>query len=369
MKIDLSTINRDQFMVHTHLVGNEMVYLVQCIHIGTEWKPDNLHFRSSVWSMEGELISASYPKFFNFGEKPHLSPIPENLHGATIVEKLDGSTLIVSKYKGRFIIRTRGTLDARKQDNGDELDVLLEKYPKLFDFHPEMETWDFSVITEWCSPSNQIVLRYDEVDFILTGVINHSDYSLKTQSELDSLASQLDMKRPNTYTFSSVDGLLSGVSEWKGKEGVVLYRRDGQHLMKIKSSQYLFLHRAKSDVASIEKVMDVYLGLMFENEGKDWPTYQEFMAYLETTFDFEIANMARGHVSNICDGMKQVEDILDGMAKFIVPLMGQPRRIAAERILQAYGNSGRSGILFKLLDNKKLMADDFKKLLFQCLKS
>ncbi len=28
------------------------------------------------------------------------------------VEKLDGSTLIVSKYKGQYILRTRGTVDA-----------------------------------------------------------------------------------------------------------------------------------------------------------------------------------------------------------------------------------------------------------------
>ena len=366
-------------MVHTHLIDSEMVYLVQCIHIGTEWKPDNLHFRSSVWSMEGELISASFPKFFNFGEKPHLSPIPENLFGSVIVEKLDGSTLIISKYKGKFIIRTRGTVDARKQENGHELDVLFEKYPKLFELHSEMETWDFSVITEWCSPSNQIVLRYDEVDFILTAVINHIDYSLKTQTELDEIASQLDMKRPNTYTFSSIENLISGVSEWKGKEGVVLYRRDGQHLMKIKSAQYLFLHRAKSEISSIEKVMDVYLGRFFEL-GKA-PTYQEFFSYLETTFDHEIACMARGHVSNICDAMKEVERIVEGMRTFaagcgVTQIAGrnvtlnpkQSRAMAAQKILQAYGNTSRSSFVFKILDGKKFVADDYKKLLFQCLK-
>jgi hypothetical protein len=367
MKIDLSQINLDQFMVHPHDLNGEVVQLVQCIHIGTEWSSDNLHLRSSVWNNDGELISASYPKFFNFGEKPHLSPIPENLDGSVIVEKLDGSTLIISKYKGEFIIRTRGTVDARRMANGSEIDVLFAKYPKLFDLDSKIETWDFSVITEWCSPSNQIVLRYDEVDFILTAVINHFDYSLRTQSDLNDLAVQLDMKRPITYTFDSVKNLTSGVSSWQGKEGVVLYRRNGQHLMKIKSAQYLFLHRAKSEISSVEKVMDVYLSRMFETDGVA-PTYNEFFSYLEKIFDYEIACMARGNISNICDAMKEAEKIIAGMKALVEPLFHVSRKDAAIRIVQAYGSTGRASMAFNLLDRKILGAEAYKKLLFQCLK-
>jgi hypothetical protein len=39
------------------------------------------------------------------------------------VEKLDGSTLIVSKYNGQYILRTRGTVDASKLANGFELEL------------------------------------------------------------------------------------------------------------------------------------------------------------------------------------------------------------------------------------------------------
>lgn len=121
MKINIETdINRESFMVHEHVVAGEIVYLVQPIHFGAKWSKDNLHLRSSVWNYEGELISAGFPKFFNWSEQPDISPVPESLKNCTVVEKLDGccdeNTIIItengektikeiceSKYKGKVL--------------------------------------------------------------------------------------------------------------------------------------------------------------------------------------------------------------------------------------------------------------------------
>lgn len=380
MKIDLSTINRDQFMCHTHLVGNEMVMLVQPVHIGCEWDGLNDIFRSSVWDMEGNLISASFKKFVNWGEKPHIYPVPTNLAGAHLMEKVDGSTLIFSRWNGNTIIRTRGTVDARKQENGHEIDVLMEKYPKFVEFMELVNTSETSYIFEWTSPTNQIVINYGfEPDMVLTGAVNHSDYSYYTQKELDAVATLYGLRRPQTYSYDSIEEMKSSVEAFKGVEGVCVYFHDDQKILKVKGAQYLYLHRAKSEISSIEKVMDVYLGRFFETGAA--PTYQEFFAYLEATFDHEIACMARGHVSNICDAMKEVERIVEGMKTFaagcgVTQIAGrtvtlnpkQSRAMAAQKILQAYGNTSRSSFVFKILDGKKFVADDYKKLLFQVLK-
>ena len=116
MKVDLNTIDRESLMVHPHVVAGETVFLVQPQHIGAKWSRDTLHFRSSVWNEKGELVSASFPKFFNNGESPDLYPNPESFSDWVTPEKIDGSTLIVSKYKGQLIVRTRGTLDATRLD-------------------------------------------------------------------------------------------------------------------------------------------------------------------------------------------------------------------------------------------------------------
>lgn len=380
MKIDLSTINREQFMVHEHELAGQTVTLVQPVHIGCEWDGKNDIFRSSVWDKDGNLISASFKKFVNWGEKPHIYPIPASLSGADLMEKLDGSTLIFDRFRKHTIARTRGTVDARKQDNGHEIDILMEKYGKFIAWLEAQDNSSHSYVFEWTSPTNQIVINYGfEPDMVLTAIINKDDYTYATQESLDTFASIHQLRRPKRFSYDSIEQMKEAVEAFKGMEGLCVYFHGGQQILKVKGAQYLYLHRAKSEISSVEKVMDVFLGIFFET-GKA-PTYQEFFDYIEKTFDYEIANMGRGHISNIADGWKEVVKIEAAMKAFIESIRTQKvgnftvtlndrqlRKGAAEKITQAYGNTGRSSMVFKLLDGKKFVADDYKKLLFQVLK-
>jgi len=362
MVIDISKIDRDQFYVNEHIWNGELLYLVIPRQIGVKWNRDNLIFRSSVWNYLGEPVSLSYYKFFNYGEKPELSPIPKNLNNSVITTKIDGSTIIISKYKGTFIIRSRGTIDAYTLTTGNEMDILKQKYPKLFTLSTA-ETWEFSVITEYVSPNNQIVIKYNEIDFILTGLIYHNNYTLMSQYELDELAIKLNMKRPETYQFTTLDDLLDNVDRWIDKEGIVLYVNSQQQL-KIKAAKYLFLHKMKSELSSIEKIIDVWIS-------QNYPSYIDFYNYIVTTFDYELAEYCRGHMSNICDAWTQVKQIESGMTRFIDGIKNLPtRREQALKIISSYGgeNNNRAGMLFTLLDNKPLTSDNYKRLIFQCLK-
>ncbi len=192
MKIKLDNLDTENFMSHEHILNGEVVTLIQPKNIGAKWKKDNLHFRSSVWNYNGELISASFPKFFNWGEQPDLSPVPTSLKNATVVEKLDGSTLIVSKYKGQYILRTRGTVDASTMANGFELELFKDTI--LSKLQDNNDTWGYSIIWEWLSPINKIVLSYgDEPMWKLIGFINHINYSLAQQDMLDAMAKKYDL--------------------------------------------------------------------------------------------------------------------------------------------------------------------------------
>lgn len=374
MKINIEKdIDRESFMVHEHILNGELVYLVQPKHMGAQWNKNNLHFRSSVWNYNGELISASFPKFFNWSEQPDLSPVPQSLKNCTVVEKLDGSLLIVSKYKGQYILRTRGTVDAFTMDNGHELTEFQFKLPFLdnlikelqnIDPDHDLDTWPVSVLFEWVSPINKIVINYgDAADWYLVGIVNHDNYRLGSQELLNEFAGAIHVKRPATYTFSDVNDLLENVEQWKGKEGVVIYSQDGQMLHKVKGAWYLALHHMKSELSSTEKVMDVWLE-------QKMPDYNSFYNYISTTFDFELAEQCRGHISNLCDGRKEVDKIIDHMRGFVNSKVRHltSRKEQALTILNSYGETNRSGYLFKILDNKPLEKDDYKKLMFQVLK-
>lgn len=356
-------------MVHEHILNGEVVTLVQPNHIGAKWNQVNVIFRSSVWNYEGELISAGFPKFVNFGEKPEVFPVPTSLKGTVIVEKLDGSLLCVSKYKGKYIFRTRGTVDARESmDNGIEIDVFVSEMENngFFDHYNDIlgDTWNRSFLFEWLSPTNKIVISYGDIPiFKLIGIVSHHDYSMEPQSVLDTIANEFGISRPETYTFTSIDDLLSNVKGWVGREGVCLYSNNGQEIHKIKAEKYLLLHYMKSELSSTEKIMDVWLG-------QDMPSYSTFYDYISTTFDYELAEKCRGQISNICDAYKEVIKIIYHMKLFVENVKSlTTRKEQAISIISSYGNSNRAMFVFKILDGKQLEKDDIKKLLFQVMKN
>ena len=365
MKIDLSKIDREQFMVHEHVLNGETVVLVQPCHIGAHWTRDNLIFRSSVWTTDGELISASFKKFFNDQEQPDLDPLPKDIRFGSLLEKIDGSTAIFSLRHSNLIIRTRGTVDARTNDNGDEFVQLAEKYCVKEILEEIAPNEDVSLLFEITSPNCKIILDYGpEADLTLIGAVRHLDYSYFTQDELDELAANYDLRRPQRYSFDSLDDMRNTVSAFQGKEGICFYYNNDQCIRKFKSVSYLRLHRVKSEVSSLEKVIDLWFGW-------EQPTYQTFLDKLEKSFDYEIMVMARPLVSKICNAWKGVEKIIHGMNNFLTPIMinDTSRKDAAVLILQAYGPTNRSAMCFTLLDRKPLSVDQKKKLLYQMLKN
>ena len=363
MKIDIQKVDLTQFMVHKHSLNGEIVHLIQPQHIGTKWTQDNKHMRSAVVNYAGEVISAGFPKFTNWGENPDHFPVPNSLKHCTVVEKLDGSLLIVSKYNGQYILRTRGTVDASTMANGHELEIfkntILSKLSHIY----TSDTWNYSWLFEWVSPINKIVLNYgDEPDWHLVGVINHDDYSLANQFSLDKYATNLELNRPPTYTFSSVQDLLKDVDQWRGKEGVVVYSKNDQMLHKVKAMDYLIKHRFKSE-ATLENTLDLYFNY-------DKPSYQEFASKLTETFDYECFEMVRGYASQVCDASKEVNKIVDGFKSFIDNQLKSlsTRKEQAQKVISSYSESNRSSMIFSLLDGKNLTTDQQKKLFWQVLK-
>ena len=98
MQIDLDSLE-DQFLRDEYTIAGETVVLVHPKHLYANWRKDTLKFRSSVWTEDGFPVSLSFPKFFNWGEFTQIVSLPRNLdqNKCQLVEKMDGSTLIVSK--------------------------------------------------------------------------------------------------------------------------------------------------------------------------------------------------------------------------------------------------------------------------------
>ena len=360
-------LDKEQFKIREIVVADEDCYLITPNSIGAKWNKENIIFRSAIITKNFEPVSIGYKKFVNWLESPDLDPAPKSLNGCSVVDKLDGSALYFSLYKNNLIVRTRGTYDARALETGDEIDGLLMKNHRIAAWlrlaADKNGTAPYTILTEWYSPRNIIVLRYGEEPRLwLTNIVNHSDYSYTKQPDLDVLAIDLGLERPATYYFDSIEDMLKIGQELTGKEGYCVYYNDYQSIRKHKAIRYLALHKLKSELSSSEKVLDLWLEL-------NRPGYKDFYDYVSTTFDFEIAEQIRGDISKICDAAKEMRNILDGMERFVYKIKELPtRKEQAVAITGAYGETNRAGFLFSILDGKPLEKDNYKKLIFQIIK-
>jgi len=359
MRIDLSKIDQEQFFITEGIIAGEKCFLVQPKHIAVKWTQENKIFRSSIWNSEGELVSASFPKFCNWGENLEHFPVPETLEGCTIAPKIDGSTVIVSKYKGQWIFRTRGTFDARVHSNGHEIDLLVRDLNYL----DVGDTWNKSLLFEWYSPNNRIILNYgDKPLFWLIGGVEHDTYRLFEQTHLtaDYWAMMFNYILPKTYQFDSIEQLIGNVEHWRGLEGVCLYSNNDQVIHKLKANWYLNLHRLKSEISSTEKLLDVWF--MW---GK--LDYQAFLKKIEETFDYELLQQVQPNIDQLYKAIEKAANTLMGLRIHIPAWSIMSKKEAALEIIRLYEDRIEKGIAFQLLKGNEINDQFLKKLVMQCL--
>lgn len=339
--------NTEQFKYKDCIIAGDECWLITPSDMGTKWDDDNARFRSCiVRKSDNFVVSQGFGKFTNFSEKPDFQPW-DNSWKIEARHKLDGSLLIVSKYKGELICRTRGTTDARQLGNGHEIDVLIKKYPEiLFD---NIFLDNHSMLYEWTTPNNIIVLReHKEPTLTLVGMVKNATCEYATQQHLDDLGDIFEVARPKRYEYNSIKECILDVDAWKGKEGVVLYSPDGQTLKKIKASEYCELHKLATGIKTIKNVLDVYM------ESPRGTTDEEFFKYLEQVKDHEIAVKCQEFIppivqayNNVLEKIKKVEHVVGTMKT------GFSRKEQAIEFQNHY-RDWRLGYSFALIDNKEM---------------
>jgi hypothetical protein len=259
---------------------------------------------------------------------------------------MDGSTLIFGIHNGEIIHRTRGTLNCRQLDNGFEIDFLEEKYPKLWaaiQLNP-----DYSILTEWETPNNYIVLRrVTEPTLTLTGVIDNNTLKYLSQIELDDLAVAWGLDRPETYTYTTIKECVEDVVGWKNREGVVIYSECGQFFRKIKAEEYLSLHKTLFGLRSINNVIDLFLTT------ERFTKYEDFYQFVLTSLDFEIAERIKDDMLKIINAYNKTLGQINKVRLVVDNVRGESftRKDQAMEIILNF-KDWRKSVAFCILDNK-----------------
>lgn len=360
IKLALDKSNLEDFTFKDCIIGDDECVLVNPIHIGAKWNKNNLIFRSCIYRKNDyHPISLGYSKFFNNSESPNCYPDFGRYKDWSIGNKLDGSLILTSCYKGSYVIRTRGTSDIFVHSTANEIVKLLDD-TNLYS-HNLFLSEKYTFLFEHITPNNQIVIKYDKPELVLLDIVRNEDYCMMPISFVDEVAKSINIQRPARFNFKSINDIVKNCETLKNAEGYVLSYNDNQNRIKIKSLWYLYLHRLKSELSSIDKVIDLWAEM-------NYPKYEEFYNHIRKVFDFELAEQCKNYISQICDGKKEVDRILDFMENCVKSLGGQSRKEQAEKIIQAYGKTNRASFAFKMLDGKFLDKNDIKKLLYQCIK-
>lgn len=294
------TGNPSEFKFFEKDIAGDRVVLVipnEVKAVGAPWFESDKRYRSSVWRVEdGAPVSLGYKKFVNFGEQPDFEPV--DIHDKiTPIEKIDGTCLICSKYRGEYIFRTRGTLDVHQMENGGEVDILVEKYKvkELLDLYGDERT----IIFEWVTPTNILCVKYDYPELYLTGIVNHSDYSYMKQEELDAFAARHGLLRPKHHSFNVDDAwkMAFAIQEtWIGVEGVVAYFGETQQVLKkMKSDWHHRLHIARIMLGNPRK----FVNFLIEKEAFSASTRESFNRIVAMELEYEVLEYYRDRLSRI----------------------------------------------------------------------
>lgn len=334
------------FAVKDCLIGGEKCWLIFPPNMGVEWNKDNLIYRSGIWTDLGNPVSLSWKKFFNWEEKCELAPKPKTLEECELISKEDGSTLLISKFNGELIMRTRGSSDMALLDNGYEKPILIEMYPKLFKYLEKFNNTGCTYVFEWETPSNRIVIDYgDTPRLVYTGQIWHDNYSYTSQDLLDSTAKLFNIPRPKVYNFNTFDSLFNAMKEMKGIEGICCYYNEGQDIKKLKTEEYLMLHNVKNKIGYKALIDMIYE----ENVEID-----EFKAYIEKRFEHEGLLFINDFIENIYKFDFLIKERIDKDFQYIMNNFNpQNKKDFAAIVLNDDRYIKYSPYLFKLFESKE----------------
>jgi len=201
--------------------------------------------RGIKFKPNGELLARPYHKFFNFGEKPESTDVDWSIP-YDVFDKIDGSMVHGAIVNDELVLMTRkGRTDvaiAAEKCLTDDLRLFILSNLLL----------GISPIFEYVGPDNRVVLFYPENKLILTALRwNKSGLYVPPRKALG-------VEIVTTWQIANGTNIPEFIRTIKGIEGVVIRWNNG-HMLKIKTDEYVNIHKAKEQIADERKLVSLIL--------------------------------------------------------------------------------------------------------------
>jgi len=295
--------------------------------------------KSTTGSLDGEIVTKPFGKFFNLGEHPEGTyGLDENV---IAVDKMDGSLGILYPHpKGGYAIATRGSFHSEQAVKGTEMlqDAISQGFtPKD----------GFTYLFEILYPENRIVLDYKGFEGLV--VLRAAPPDRSEAWWIDEDAEDF-FGTPVDYFGNLVDVLEDLHRD--NKEGYVVHFIDREGPMwetavKVKQEDYIALHRIVTGLNELT---------VWELMGK-YPTYSDALVHLNFPEEFrrwftnvwmDLRGQQAAIEGGVWDEWDQVSDEVFGDWAPGIDVTREERKVFAD----AVSKSGNRSLLFLVLDRK-----------------
>lgn len=337
---------RDEFVVAERDFGIVINYLVAMPDTFKMEGPDDVmgairrECRGLIFDTEGNIMSRPYHKFFNVNEKEETQSHRLDLSRAhTVMDKLDGSMIRPVRMHGMVRLATKmGVTDIAM-----EAEKLLgyDQYTWLED----MMIDGFTPIFEYVAPTNKIVVEYAEAKLILTGVRETVSGEYRSLRQWNA---PFELVRTDS-SIHDLDAFMRFKNDETGREGDIIRFADG-HMIKVKNSWYVQIHKTKDIVAVDRNIVELVL-----NE-----TIDDTRAMLDPSDLARVDNVEAA----FWEAFRNAEDRLEGLELLARTIYGADKKRIALEMVPNLINKADGGFIFRLIDGgvmRDLLLDYCKK--------
>jgi RNA ligase len=275
------SVNRKESDGHGYIVVDYILNTPELFK--NEWEKE---CRGIIFDEQtGVVISRPYHKFFNLNEREESTYKYGIFGNPVVLEKLDGSMIRAFKVGDRWIWGSK----AGETFLTPQIEVFVKDHPQYQEI-VSMETMkDYTMIWEWCSRKNRIVVDHPKDRLVLTAIRHNvtGEYtSFETMHVIGDMFN-VEVVAQLSLAYIEVESITT-----ENFEGIVL-RFDSGHMVKVKTEKYLRYHRAK-DAINREKNV---IAILVNNEADDFrillsPDDRERFEKFENDFFVYVGNIS-----------------------------------------------------------------------------
>ena len=290
---------RDEFIIAERDWGYVVNYMVSMTDtfppVETELDAIRRECRGMLFHKDGSIMARRLHKFFNIGERD------ETQFGAidftqphVILEKLDGSMVTGVFTDGGLRLGTKmGITEVSMQ--AEEFVATRPQYEQFIRWADQ--SCGYTLIFEWCSRKQQIVIDYPEDRLVLIAARHKENGAYASLQWLQEYGDMFEVEVVKTYEGSaqSMAHLMDETRDAEGIEGYIIRFDDG-HMLKVKGEWYLRIHKTKDNLLHekniiellVEEKMDDAKAFMLDDDRK---RVEEF----ETDFWIGVAQVIKSY--------------------------------------------------------------------------